>query len=60
MSKESIGLFVGLAALIYFIGPWSGTGLEEGGSALTITPSNFEAEVILSSQPVLAYFWAPW
>lgn len=25
-----------------------------------VTPENFEAEVVRSSQPVLVEFWAPW
>ena len=29
-------------------------------SVLTITDADFENEVINASQPVLAYFWAPW
>lgn len=28
--------------------------------ALTITPENFEVEVIQSTKPVLLDFWAPW
>lgn len=60
MSKESIGLFIGMAALLYYLGPWGGSEAGGGGSPVTITPSNFEAEVIHSYEPVLAYFWAPW
>ncbi|UBF28457.1 thioredoxin [Kovacikia minuta CCNUW1] len=29
-------------------------------SVLTITDSEFEGEVLQATQPVLAYFWAPW
>lgn len=65
MSKGSLVVFVGLAVAIYYLLPTDprapvpsfGAG---GGPPVTITPSNFEQEVVLSAQPVLAYFWASW
>jgi len=30
------------------------------GSAIAVTDTNFEAEVLQASQPVLLYFWADW
>ncbi len=57
-------MFVGMAALIYYLvardGDLNASGIGGDGVGVTITSANFEEEVILSTQPVLAYFWAPW
>ena len=63
MSKETVAVFCVLAGLIYYLMPRESDytqGSTGGGSAVVITPANFDAEVIQSATPVLAYFWAPW
>ncbi|MEZ5323564.1 MAG: hypothetical protein R3F19_00640 [Verrucomicrobiales bacterium] len=37
-----------------------GAAFVGNGSAIEITPGNFESVVVQNSAPVLAYFWAPW
>jgi thioredoxin-like negative regulator of GroEL len=49
-----------MAVLIYSLWPGRGDGAFGSGATMAITPANFEQEVLLSSDPVLAYFWAPW
>ncbi len=53
-------VFCGLAALIYYLFPRESDYRTGGSAPVVITPANFESEVILSREPVLAYFWAPW
>ena len=64
MSKESVLLFIGLAGLLYYLVPresdYAPLGIEGEGAPVTISPSNFESEVIKSPILVLAYFWASW
>lgn len=64
MSK---GLVIALAAIgglfyvLYQSDPAVSRGVKGSGKGIVeITPSNFEHEVMGSSRPVLAYFWASW
>jgi thioredoxin-like negative regulator of GroEL len=50
-------VFFCLVGLLYALMP---RGSDYGATGVVISPANFEAEVIQSSTPVLAYFWAPW
>lgn len=60
MSKESVLLFIGLAGLIYYLVPRESDYVGQSESTVVIQGANFETEVINSSVPVLAYFWASW
>ena len=53
-----IGVVIAIIALKWFASP-SGDALE-GPGIVSITPENFEAELLAPGEPVLAYFWAPW
>ena len=67
-------LIVGGGAMLFFsvligYGLWMGPADAIGSSAttekeavmeITITKTNFEAEVLKSEKPVLVDFWAPW
>lgn len=33
---------------------------SSGAGVIEVTPANFEATIVQSSQPVLVYFWAGW
>ncbi|MFT4640182.1 MAG: hypothetical protein ACI8T1_003507 [Verrucomicrobiales bacterium] len=57
MSKGPLMVFFCLVGLLYALMP---RGSDYGATGVVISPANFEAEVIQSSTPVLAYFWAPW
>ena len=67
-------LFVGIGATAFFI-ILIGYGIKMGGAdaadrlnqkgkeqvmEITLTKTNFEAEVLKSDKPVLVDFWAPW
>ncbi len=52
-------MILGMAALLYGLWPHRG-GNGDMGDTVAITPDNFEEQVLLSREPVLAYFWAPW
>ena len=68
-------LIVGGGALLFFAvligyGLWMGpadasissttTTGKEAAMEITLTKTNFEAEVLKSDKPVLVDFWAPW
>jgi thioredoxin-like negative regulator of GroEL len=57
-SRVLITIIVGIAAFQWF----KKRGDDGLGSdaVITNTPANMEAKLFQSSQPVLAYFWAPW
>ena len=67
-------LIVGGGAMLFFAlligyGLWTGPADAVGSSAtteteaameITLTKTNFEAEVLKSDKPILVDFWAPW
>ena len=42
------------------VGPSTTTTEKEAAMEITLTKTNFEAEVLKSDKPVLVDFWAPW